>query len=147
MDNSCELQAQTQKSINQIKRNGDSLYKSAVEPTRTFDSISKGIIGMLKVGEKHQEQSSKKAKGKYDQDGKRKTGYQINPTCKHIDLKEVAEAENTNIKERMLNLEKQFNKIPLRAIANKSDDLDESVELTNRYANQKLYSPSLKKLS
>ena len=61
---------------------------------------------MLKVGEKHQEQSSKKAKGKYDQDGKRKTGYQINPTCKHIDLKEVAEAENTNIKERMQNLEK-----------------------------------------
>lgn len=57
--------------------------------------------------------TKKKQSGKSGvQDGKRKTGYQINLVAPRIDLKEVADVDNTNIKDRMLNLEKQFNRIP-----------------------------------
>ena len=40
-----------------------------------------------------------------DNEGRKKTGYQIVPN-QHIDLKEVAEADNHNIRDRMMNLEK-----------------------------------------
>jgi hypothetical protein len=58
------------------------------------------------------EAESSKRKGKFGPDGKRKTGYQINPTAPTIDLRDVAEADSNNLMRRMTNLEKQFLKIP-----------------------------------
>jgi len=45
-------------------------------------------------------------KSKFGPDGKRKTGYQINPKAPSIDLREVAEADSNNLMKRMTNLER-----------------------------------------
>jgi hypothetical protein len=97
-----------------IKRNADGLYKNAEDPQRTWNSISKGVVALNKpkMGGSAAEQDRSQAKRRFGPDGKRKTGYQINPLTPHIDLKDVAEADSNNIRDRMINLEKQFHKIP-----------------------------------
>jgi hypothetical protein len=46
LENSTEQQAQTQKNINEIKRNSENIYVDGEEPVRTWNSISKGIVSL-----------------------------------------------------------------------------------------------------
>lgn len=41
-----ELQAESQKNINEIKRNSDNLYIDGEDPQRTWNSISKGVVSL-----------------------------------------------------------------------------------------------------
>lgn len=48
---------------------------------------------------------------KFNFDGKKQQGYKINPQTQRIDLKEVSEADNSNLQNRMLKLADDFQKI------------------------------------
>ena len=111
LDHSIELSAEAQKAINKIKRNPESLYRDAEEPQRTWNAISRGVVSLQGKGVDLEAENLRR-KQKFGPDGKRKTGYQINPTAPTIDLREVAEADSNNLMKRMSNLEKQFFKIP-----------------------------------
>lgn len=52
------------------------------------------------------EAESSKRKGKFGNDGKRRTGFIIDPKAPMIDLQKVAEADSTGLMMRMSNLEK-----------------------------------------
>lgn len=63
----------------------------------------------------------------------------------------MAEADSNNIKVRMVNLEKQFNKIPAHQLSTnpsqqEGSDNENAEQHVNRYQNQRLYSASLKKM-
>lgn len=105
LDHSLELSAEAQKAINKIKRNPDNLYRDAEDPQRTWNTISRGIVSLQGRGVDVDAESSRR-KAKFGPDGKRKTGYQINPKAPTIDLREVAEADSNNLMRRMTNLEK-----------------------------------------
>lgn len=79
LENCLELSPDAQKAINVIKRNADNLYVGGDDPQRTWNSISKGVVSMQKTKAGDTDQSSSKKARNFGPDGKRKTGYQINP--------------------------------------------------------------------
>ena len=99
-----------------------------------------------------QDEAQRKLMSKFGPDGKRKTGYQINPASNHIDLKEVAQQSNVNIMSRMSTLEKQFNKIPPHLIGVKEPPLsekdiyDQENKLMESFTNQRLVTPNTRRL-
>lgn len=100
-----ELTTEAQKNINKINRNPDDIYRYAEHPQRTWNSISRGIVSLQGRGIDLEAESSKR-KGKFGNDGKRRTGFIIDPKAPMIDLQKVAEADSTGLMMRMSNLEK-----------------------------------------
>jgi hypothetical protein len=109
-----------------------------VHPERVWNSLSLGIVSLRKGQQNdtaRDSQLSKKHKNT-ETDGKKK-GYQIKPN-QHIDLKEVAEADNHNIRDRMLNLEKQFSKIPSNRLEKQGASEDEQCEQEDQIVSRNL---------
>lgn len=83
------------------------MYVNATDPERTWNIIRKGVYSL---------RGNQELIRKPKLQGKKKSGFQMNPHNLHIDLKMVAEQDNSNLKDRMLGLEKQFMEIPVNKL-------------------------------
>ena len=76
-ENTLELSPDAQKAVNQMKRNVQ--YMNAEDPERTWESIRKGVLSMHNTRGAKGVTASPNKRSKFGPDGKRKTGFQINP--------------------------------------------------------------------